>query len=104
MLELFPKPPPSFVSTPVTNPNLDSSSGAGAAAVIERPTSNDRSIRIPARRRRPSTMRPADELHRRRLRAGTKAGMIDAIHSVLEGLEDPPFELAGDQRAWLSGL
>ena len=98
MLDLFPAPPPpSFVSTPVTNPQLGISSSPARRA-------RDRSIRLPARRRRPSTMPPAKELHRRRLRSGTKLGMIDAICSVLEELEDPPFALTPEHRSWLAKL
>jgi hypothetical protein len=49
-------------------------------------------------------MPPAKELHRRRLRAGTKANMIDAIAAVLEELEDAPFPLTDGDRTWLSKL
>ncbi len=96
-LELWPAPAPTpFLSTPVTNPNVDRTSSP--------PAGGRRSFRIPPRRRRASAMAPSEELRRRHLRATTKSGIIAAVHAVVEGLEAPPFPLSLEARTWLTGL
>jgi len=93
-LELFPPPVPPFDSKPVNKSHLAFT-----------PDGRTGPITLPPRRRFPrSSIDPAKERTRRLMRDETQRAMADGIWSVLEGLEDPPFELGEEQRTWLRRL